>query len=284
MSDKEIIKSILSFCPNVTTEEILEALIIEKNKTAGLITDETLLRLIASRHGVKIPPHTATDCSLLISQLVPKLNNVTISGRIMAIFPAKTFEGKQPGKYASLLIADKSGILRVMLWNSQADSVESGMIAAGQIIRFSRGYTREDRNGKTELHISEKGEIEVLTENLHEEYYPRIDNFVTAIKDVALPQQSVHLFGRVKAIYPSSNFTRQDNSIGKVLRFTMADNTSDVLVVAWNDKAETLDTSLKPNIEIKLVNAKVRIASDNRVEVHVDESTYVELPIDSKQS
>jgi ssDNA-binding replication factor A large subunit len=284
MSDDAIIQAILSKCPEVTEEQVLEALEIEKSKTGGLIADETLLRLIAARYGVEISRETVADCRLLINHLVPSLNRVTVSGRIVAVYPAKTFEGKLSGKYASLMIADKEGILRVMLWNSKADLVESGMAKAGQVARFSRGYTREDRDGKTELHISEKGEVEVNPEDLEEEDYPFIDRFTIAIKDITLPQQGIHLIGKVKAVFPSSTFTRQDNSVGKVLRFTITDKTGDVVVVAWNEKAEKLEASLRSEDEVRLVNAKIKTASNGGFEVHVDESTYVEVSVVSEQS
>jgi ssDNA-binding replication factor A large subunit len=283
MNDKEIMQAILSKCPEVTESQVLAAIEAERSKTGGLIADGTLLRLIAARYGVEISREPLADCKLLISHLVPNLNRVNVSGRIVAVFPAKTFEGDKPGKYASLIIADKNGVLRVMLWNGKADLVESGTIKVGQVARFSRAYTKEDRNGKTELHISEKGDVEVDPEDLEKEDYPRIERFVTPIKDVTPLSPSVHIVGRVKAVSPLLTFTRQDNSSGKVLRFTMTDKTGDAAVVAWNGKAETLEALLKAEVEIKLVNAKVKPASNGGLEVHLDEATYVEVSAAKEQ-
>jgi len=277
MSDKEIITAILGKCPEATEAQILATLEAEKRKTAGLIAENTLLRLIAARYGVEISRETVIDCKLLSNYLVPNLNRVTVSGRVVAVFPAKTFEGEKPGKYASLLIADKNGVVRVMLWNGKADLVESGLVKVGQVARFSRCYTREDRNGKTELHVSEKGEVETNPDDLRQEDYPWIEKFVTHIKDVALSSQSVHVVGRVKAVFPSSTFTRQDSSVGKVLRFFVSDATGDVMVVAWNEKAEKLEQNLQGDAEVRLVNARVKAASGGGLEVHVDEATYVEV-------
>lgn len=283
MSDNDIIASILSTCPNVTKEEVLEAFRIEKSKTGGLIADETLFRLIASRFGVIIPSDATTECRLLISHLVPRLNNVTISGRVVAVYPAKTFEGTQSGKYATLLIADKSGILRVVLWNGKADIVESGEIRVEQIVRFLRGYTREDRNGKTELHISEKGDTEINPRDLTNDHYPSIDAFTTKLKNISLSQPSIHLVGTVKSIFPSNTFKRQDNSTGKVLRFTITDDIDDVMVVAWNGKAELLEPILKNESKVKLVNARVKQDSKGGIEVHADDWTYAEVSSNLQQ-
>ncbi len=284
MNEKEIVEAILSKRPGVTEQQILEALEVEKGKTAGLIVDQTLLRLIATRYGVEIPGNQATDCKLLISHLVPSMNNVTIAGRVVAVYPVRTFEGEKSGKYASLMIADECSLLRVMLWNDKTDIVESNSVKVGNVVRFLRGYTRGDRNGTTELHISERGDVEVNPEGLEKVDYPSIDGFATAIKDIASPQVSIQLVGKVVAVSPSSTFTRQDNSLGKVLRFTIADKTGDIVVLAWNGKAETLEPSLRANAEIKLVNAKVKITSGGGFEVHVDDSTYVEVSAAPGQS
>lgn len=277
MNTQEIVQAILSKHPELTEKQILEAVEAEKHKIGGLIADDTLLRLIAIRHGVEVPKEPANECKLLISHLIPSLNNVTLSGRVVAIYPTKTFEGTKPGKYASLLIADREGLLRVMLWNGKADLVETGVVTVGQVVRFVRGYTREDRNGKTELHIGEKGEVEVNPEDLDKDAYPFIEHFILPIREIRAPQQTIHLIGRVKTVSPLSTFTRYDNSVGKVLRFTIVDETGDVVVVAWNEKAEKLEASLKNDAGIKLVNARIKLGSNSGFEVHVDEFTYVEV-------
>ncbi|MGE5637607.1 MAG: OB-fold nucleic acid binding domain-containing protein [Chloroflexota bacterium] len=277
MMDNEIVQTILNKCPDLTENQILAMLQAEKNRTNGLIADKTLLRIIATNHGVELPKESTNDCKLLISYLIPSLNNVTIVGRIVAVYPAKAFEGVKPGKYASLIIADKDELLRVMLWNNKADLIESGIVKVGQVVRFMRGYTKADRNGKTELHIGEKSDVEVDPQDINKEDYPSIGHFVSPVKGIKESKQSIHLVGKVENISPLSTFTRQDNSVGKVLRFRIRDMTGDIEVVAWNEKAEKLEASLKNAAELTLINARVKPASSNSFEVHVDEFTYVEV-------
>ncbi len=277
MSHNELIQAILSKCPEVTESQILQTLEYERKKTAGLIADATLLRLIATRYGVETQGGAFPDSKLQISHLVPNLNRITVSGRVLAVLPVKIFEGEKSGKYASLVIADKKATLRVVLWNDKADLVGNEIVKAGQLARFVRAYTKGDCNGKVELHVSEKSEVEVEPSDLSQEDYPFIDQFLVPVRDISLSSQSVHLAGKVKAIFPMSTFTRQDNSEGKVLRFFIADATGDVMVVAWNDKAENLRQRLRDDVIVKLINARVRASSSGGLEVHVDEATYVEL-------
>jgi ssDNA-binding replication factor A large subunit len=283
MTAEEIIQQILSKRPEISREEILERLKVEKSKTGKLIADATLVRLIAATYGVEIPSDRVYEHRLSISRLVSNLNDVTVTGRVVAVYPPKTFSGKRSGKFASVMVTDKEGILRVILWNDKVYLIESGELKTGQVTRFLHGYTREDRNGRAELHISDRSEIEINPQNVRAEDYPSVGKFATKIKEITRAQKNIHLIGIVKEVFPSSTFTRQDQSTGKVLRFTLADSTGDVAVVVWDEKVEELEPFLKRNVELQLVNAKVKAASNGGFEVHVDASTYVEVSAATEQ-
>jgi len=275
MTLDEIIQQILLQRPKINRETVLEKLRAEKSKTDGLIADATLLRLIAAEYEVEILHDAVFDSKLSISQLVPNLNNVAVSGRVVAVHPPKTFEGKKSGKYASLVIVDVAGVLRVMLWNDKANLVESSDLKTGKVARFSHGYTREDRNGNVELHLGARSEVEINPQDLRSEDYPGIAKFATKIKEIAEPYGSIHLVGVVRKVFPSSTFRRQDLTGGRVLRFKLADDSGEVTVVVWNDKAEELERCLKRNVAVQLVNARAKAASGGGFEVHVGSSTYV---------
>jgi ssDNA-binding replication factor A large subunit len=276
MTAEDIIQQILAKHPEVSRDRILETLQVEKSKTGGLIEEETLLRLIAARYGVEILQNRVYR-KLSISHLVPGLNNVTISGRVVAVYPPKAFEGERSGKFANLMIADKDAILRVVLWNEKVDLVESGELKAGQIVRFSHGYTREGRKGKAELHLGSKSQIEVEPQNVKADEYPSISRFATKVSEITKPRKTIHLVGTVKEVFPASTFTRSDMSMGTVLRLTLADGTGEIPVVAWNEKAEELEKAVKVNANLWLVNARVKEASSGGFEVHVNSYTYVKI-------
>jgi ssDNA-binding replication factor A large subunit len=277
MTTDEIIQQILQKHPETSREQVMDALAAERKRTGGLIADATLLRLVAAKYGVETPNAQAHNRELPISRLIAGLNDVTVAGRIVAVFPSRTFEGKKSGKYASLIVAGKDSVLRVMLWNDKVDPVESGELKAGQVARFEHGYTREDRTGRVELHMGNKSAIQIEPDGVNPEDYPSIDKFATKIRDIAETQNGIHLLGRVKAVFSSSTFTRSDNSVGTVLRFTLADDTGEVAVVAWNEKAEELEKTLAVDAAAQLVNARVKSAQNGGFEVHVDSSTFVKI-------
>jgi len=165
MGLEETVNQIVSSCSDINREEILE--MIEKKKTGvfGFLTDETAARIVASELGVK----TIQKPFLLkiqIQDLVSGLNDVTISGQVVSVYPSKTFTRRDwtEGKLASLIVSDKSGTLRVVLWDNKTEIVDSGKIQREQKIRISHGYVREGLDGKPELHLGDKGNIKILTE------------------------------------------------------------------------------------------------------------------------
>jgi len=274
MTAEDIIQQILARHPEVSRDQILEKLETEKNKTGCLIADETLLRLIAARYGVEVLQNKVYR-KLSLSHLVPGLNDVTVTGRVIAVYPSRTFEGERSGKFATLIIADEDAVLRVVLWNDKVDLIESGELKAEQVIRFSHGYTREDRKGKAELHLGIKSQIEVEPKNVKADEYPSISKFATKIAEITQAHKNLHLTGKVKESFPLSTFTRQDQSKGTVMRFILADETGEVPVVVWDEKAEELEKTVKVNVKLRLVNAKVKENANGNLEVHVNSYTYV---------
>jgi len=215
----------------------------------------------------------------MIRDLIPGLNDVAVIGRVVAIFSTRTFSGTKQGKFASLLIADKSDLLRIVLWNDKTDLLESGIVKVGQIVRFSHGYTREDSSGRAELHLGEKSMIETSLEGLNARDYPNILRFSEKIADLTpkLRNKRVNVVATVRKVFSPSVFEREDSTSGKVMRFLVDDGSGEIAVVAWNEKADELEKSMNVGDRIQVVNGKVRKALGEGSEINVDGSSYVGL-------
>ena len=158
-----IINKIISLNPEINRQEIIEMIKNKKIKSGNFLTDETAARIIASDLGIKIvkPP---IELKIQIKDLISGLNDVTLVVKLISVFPPKTFKRRDwtEGKFATLLVSDKSGTLRVVLWDKNADLIETGMIQKDQIIQISHGYVREGLGGQPELHMGNKGKIKIL--------------------------------------------------------------------------------------------------------------------------
>ena len=165
MNLKEIIEQILSSRPDLKREEVLEMIEKKKIGVGDFLTDETAARIVASELGME-SVQKPLRLEIQIQDLVSGLNDVTVAGQVVAVYPPKIFTRRDwtEGKLASMLVSDKSGTLRVVLWDDKADLVENGKIQPEQTIKISHGYVREGWGGDLELHIGKRGSIEVLAE------------------------------------------------------------------------------------------------------------------------
>jgi len=279
MTTEQLIDQILSNNPRVSKDEIMERLEKEKRRTNGLILEETLLRMIAVDLGIKIQNNNASTPALSIQDLVPSLDHATIVGRVIATFPSRAFNGRRSGRFASFLIADKTGILRIVLWNDKTSLIDSAEIKVGQMVRISNGYTKEDSRGKVELHISEKCKVEINPQNVEEKDYPTASKFVTKISQIthAHKNNKINVMGKVKKQFSTSTFERQDSSVGKVTRIVLADETGEISTVVWNEKVDELEENLKKGVKLQILDAKVKKTLNEGLEIHIDSSTYMEL-------
>lgn len=278
MTTQDLIQEIQRQNPLVSIEQIQERLKAERVKTGGLLGDETLLRLIAAKFGVNVQHNTIQNREALsTSRLFAGLYDVTVAGRLIAVFPAKTFQGaEKSGKFATLMIADEEGLLRVVLWNEKTELVESGELKAGQAVRLLHGYTRQDRYGKMELHLGIKSQIELEPQSCANEY-GSIERFCSKISTLTLESGNVNVVGTVKEILAESTFIKSDSSVGTVTRLTLVDDSSEALVVFWNEKATELESTLNANARLLLVNARVKEGQNGAIEVHVDSNTFIEV-------
>jgi replication factor A1 len=277
MPSEHLIQEILSRNSSISREEIKERLKHERSRTNGFISDETLLRMIAAHLGVNVQTNETLLKTLSVADLVPSLNNVTVVGRVVAVFPPKTFNGRRSGRFASFLVADMSGVLRVVLWNDKVSIVESGSIKTGRVVRISHGYTKEGSGG-VELHVGEKCKLEVDPQDASGMTFPTIGKFATSIETVIHSHRNakVIVIGTVERIFEPSTFERQDSTAGKVMRAILSDETGEVPVVFWNEKVDEVERNLALNDKLVIVCGKLRTTSD-AAEIHVDSGTYVEL-------
>ena len=165
MNLKEIVEQILSSRPDLKREEVLEMIEKKKIGVGDFLTDETAARIVASELGME-SVQKPLRLEIQIQDLVSGLNDVTVAGQVVAVYPPKIFTRRDwtEGKLASMLVSDKSGTLRGVFWDDKADLVESGKIKPEQTIKISHGYVREGWGGDLELHIGKRGSIEVLAE------------------------------------------------------------------------------------------------------------------------
>ncbi|WP_117592816.1 single-stranded DNA binding protein [Haloprofundus halophilus] len=196
-------------------------------------------------------PDAEVDVQILDSYRVEDislgLSDVNLKGQVLDSGTVRTFsrDDGSEGRVSNLALGDPTGRIRVTLWDDKADLAEE--FSAGESVEVVDGYVRE-RDGNLELHVGSRGAIERLDETV--QYVPE----TTDIGSLEIGQ-TVDIAGGVVEADPKRTFERNDGSEGQVRNIRVKDDTGDVRVALWGEKADTevelADHVVLADVEIK---------------------------------
>lgn len=276
MSDYEkAIMRIMEHNPHLTREEIIRLIEEEKARASGLLTDDAAAQILAARMGIsragkRIEPR------LRIGDLTPGLGDVSLSSRIIYVFPQRRFRRRdgREGKVLRILMGDRTGTANLVLWDEVADKASAMRLYPGKMIRVLHGYIREGRGG-IEIHLGRRGEVYQEPMDISSEEFPPLESFFCTPGDVK-GAGAVNLEGVVVEKHQVSSFTKGDESVGKVARLTLEEGGGRINLVLWDDKVEELER-LEVGMRLRIINGAVRLREDKRPEVHLTRSTFLEV-------
>ena len=276
MSETErILERILTQRRDLTREKLL-ALIEDKKKQAGnLLSDEGATRLVAQDLLVEMEAKRMAE--IRIANLVTGLNDVTITGRVIVVWPAQEFRKNDgsTGKILRFILADRTGKIYCAAWNSKAERLEKEGPIQGKIVKIAHGYTREGLAGSVELHCGDRGDITISPVEVTDADYPKFEEFFVNMAGITLDNKEVNVIGVVKSEPKLFTFQRQDGE-GYVLRTRIADRTGTIAVVIWNEKVGEI-RGLKRDDVLQVINGKVKKDLSGFPEIHVDKRSQVEI-------
>ena len=122
------------------SEAELDTKIKEKmDKLSGLISEEGAAHIIANELGIKL---FEVSGKLQVQNILAGMSNVEVSGKVVKKYEVREFATeKRKGKVGSFLIADETGLIRVVLWNDQTDLFEK--FNEGDVVRINNGPFRD---------------------------------------------------------------------------------------------------------------------------------------------
>jgi replication factor A1 len=155
---------------------------------------------------------------------------VDLVGQVLDTDSVRTFDRDDgsEGRVANLTVGDETGRVRVTLWDDKADLADE--FEAGEVVEVGDGYVRE-RDGDLELHVGDRGTVERVDEDV--EYVPE----TTDIADLEIGE-TVDIGGGVIETDPKRTFDRDDGSEGQVRNVRIKDDTGEIRVALWGDKAD----------------------------------------------
>ncbi len=174
-------------------------------------------------------------------------SDVNVRGIVLETDSIRTFDRDDgsEGKVSNFLLGDETGRVRVTMWDDRADRAEE--LDPGTAVEVVDGYVRE-REGDLELHVGDRGAVDEIDETV--EFTPEAD----AIDAVEM-DQVVDLAGVVRSADPKRTFDRDDGSEGQVRNIRVQDDTGDIRVALWGEKA---DKEIAPGDEVFVADAEIQ--------------------------
>jgi len=165
-----------------------------------------------------------------VEHLSMGLSDVNLKGTILDVGTVRTFDRDDgsEGQVSNLSVGGPTGRVRVTLWDEQAPRVSE--FTDGQSVEIVDGYVKE-RDGSLELHVGSRGAVETIDEAI--EYVPE----TTDIEGVEIGQ-TVDIAGGVIETDSKRTFDRDDGSEGQVRNIRLRDETDDMRVALWGEKAD----------------------------------------------
>ncbi|MBN2335033.1 hypothetical protein JXL21_05695 [Candidatus Bathyarchaeota archaeon] len=273
MSTDEIIKRILKLKPTLTEEAVQKMIDEERAKAAGLLTEEAAAHLVASNLGIN-GAGEKIDAKLKIGDLTAGLSDVSLSGRVIYVFPSRSFDrdNQRKGKVLNMIIGDKTGTVTIVFWDEKADHVEASKLGPGKLIRILHGYSRE-RRGNIEVNMGNRGQVVLEPMGIVDEDYPPVDSFFVTPAAV-FSEGTIHLQGVVMDSFPANTFSRQDGSEGKVSRLVLEEGGARINLVLWDDRVDEF-SGLERGTLIRVIAGNVRTGNQGSPEVHVGWGTQI---------
>ena len=131
-----------------------------------------------------------------------------------------------------------------------------------------------DKKNELKGLISDEGALFIIAKELgvdiKSENKELLKDIDISITDITQNMKNMTLFGRIKEIYNTNNFKKNDGTNGFVGSFLLHDSTGDARIVLWDDQVKIFN---EPNFEnnelVKIINGNAKKGRYGDIEIHV---------------
>ena len=196
------------------------------------------------------------------------MSKVNIVGRVVRIYEPREFQRQsgKAGRVGSLLLQDKTGQVRIALWDDKTPLIEGDKVRKGDAVQVKNAYVRQGLNKQPELSLGMRGSLLVNPDDPRVSDLPPLVETKVRVADLKPELAEVDITGRVVTTSDIREFERPDGSRGKVASLMLMDSTGQVRVSLWDERAE-LVKNIELGTAVKLENASVRPGLRDRLEL-----------------
>lgn len=279
----DMVNVLLKQKPDLTAEQIRDLVDEKKRKVgAGYLTDQGALFLVAADLGISF--ESAPKAQSGLKDLYVGAKDVTVTGRIMNIYPIHKFTKKDSNEQSStrtVVIYDRDAKVKVKLWDRQVAAPDEMGLQAGDLIRVVKGYVRAGLDGKPILNLGSYSALEVVRDDPKE--IPGLDSMAMTVDDVKEPQDSAIVTGVVNANPRISEFVNQRGEASKSLQLQVSNEsgTRTLRAIIWNVDESRVPKVFRTGSKAKLIGVRVKQGNpqfgNGDLELHGDEGTVLEF-------
>ena len=259
--NEDFFSKILSM--GIIKESELKELIEKKKESLGyLITDDVALRLVARDLGVRASM-SQINMELKVEDLVPSMRNVRLQATVDKVLTVREFKKKNGGvgKVCRVIVKDETGTSILVLWDDKAEYAHK--LKVGTRIQIRYGYTKAGLNGSLEIHIGDRGGIDIIENG---------------------SSNSTLYKGRIWKVFDVIEFEKKNGDKGKMVSFLLKTDGKILRVLVWNPTG-TLVSNLVEGGYVEIFEGELRKNSREEDELHVnDEKNIILNPKDVIQS
>jgi ssDNA-binding replication factor A large subunit len=279
----DMVSMLLKQKPDLTAELVRDMVDEKKRKVgAGYLTDQGALFLVAADLGISFESVPKAQSGL--KDLYVGAKDVTVTGRIMNIYPVHKFTKKDSNEESStrtLVVYDKDARVRVKLWDRQVAAPDEMGLQAGDLVKIVKGYVRAGLDGKPILNLGSYSALEVVKDDPGQ--IPGLDSIAVGIDDIKETQDSAVVAGIVNSNPRISEFVNQRGEASKSLQLQISNeaNTRTLRAVIWNVDESRVPKVFKTGSRARLVGVRVKQGNpqfgNGDFELHGDEGTILEF-------
>ena len=251
-------------------DELMSRIKQKQDELSGFVTSEGAAIIVGRELGIELVKKEPEVRELKIEDLMSGMSNVDIVGRVIRIYEPRTFERMDgsAGRMANLMFQDKTGQVRVVLWDDKVSLIDEGKIQKGMALQIKGAYVRRGINQQPELNVGLRSSVIQNPDDPHVAELPAMPEMKTKIADLKPELADVDVLGRIIAVSEPRTFERPDGTKGKVASLMLSDASGQARVSLWNERAELVQ-NIKPGDVVKLENAYVRLGLREKPELHL---------------
>jgi replication factor A1 len=258
MNEFDGLFSILVKKSGLSVNEVSKKIEDKKESLGHLINDEVAVRLVSRDLGIALSEEQAAKPLVKIEDLVPNINNVTISVKIEKVGSPKEFSKKDgtTGRIGRATISDETGKATLVLWNDKTTYL-SGMRSGAQVTVIS-AYTKKGLNGDIEVHMGNKSRL------------------VSETPPIEVPLERLVQKGRLWRVYDPIEFERSDGGQGRVVAFLLKHEKKMTRVLVWNP-SDALLLNLREGVAVNIAGGTIKPDFRSEAELHINDESLIRI-------